>query len=292
MAYQKIAIAGSTGNLGPSVVQELVNAGFTITALSQSGKTSHLPSSVQTIKVDYSSQDSLVQSLKGQDAVVSLIPKHEEQPALIDAAIAAGVKFFVPSEFGSDIAGSPQVAALPVFAGKKKTQEYLKAKEDKISYAIVVNGLFLDWGLMVGFWANVKGGPTQIYDGGNDKHSSTTLADVGKTVAAILKKPEAFKNRAVYVQSAAVSQNQLLEIALKKNPELKVERVEVSSKEVEKDAYEKLGKGDFSSMLSFVAVSIFNSEYGNNWSDKTDNELLGIKEKTPEELEALVAQYM
>lgn len=243
------------------------------------------------MKVDYSSQDSITNALKGQDAFVSLIPKHEDQPALIDAAIAAGVKFFIPSEFGSDIAGSQKVAGLPVFAGKKKTQDYLKTKEDKISYALVVNGLFLDWGLQVGFWANFKGA-TRVFDGGNEKHSTTTLADVGKTVAAILKKPEDFKNRAVYVQSAAVSQNQLLEIAQKKKPELKLERQEVSTADVEKDAYEKLEKGDFSSMISFIVVSIFNSSYGNDWSQKNDNELLGIKEKSPQELEQIVAQYL
>ncbi|KAI5357573.1 Putative NmrA-like domain, NAD(P)-binding domain superfamily [Septoria linicola] len=291
MAFRNIAVAGSTGNLGPAVVNALVDAGFAVAALSQSGKTQNLPSQVKTVKVDYSSQDSIIHALKGQDAFVSLIPKHEDQPALIDAAIAAGVKFFIPSEFGSDIAGSQKVAGLPVFAGKKKTQDYLKTKEDKISYALVVNGLFLDWGLQVGFWANFKGA-TRVFDGGNEKHSTTTLADVGKTVAAILKKPEDFKNRPVYVQSAAVSQNQLLEIAQKKKPELKLERQEVSTADVEKDAYEKLGKGDFSSMISFVIVSIFNSSYSNNWSQKNDNELLGIKEKSPQELEQIVEQYL
>ena len=292
MAYQNIAVAGATGNLGPAVVKALVDAGFSATVLSASGKTDSLPAQVKTVKVDYSSPESITNALKGQDAFVSLIPKHEEQPALIDAAIAAGVKYFIPSEFGSDIAGSAKIAALPVFAGKKKTQDYLKTKEDKISYALVVNGLFLDWGLQVGFWANLKGGATTIYDGGNDKHSTSTLEDVGKAVVGILKKPEAFKNRAVYVQSAALSQNQILEIAQKKSPSLKVERQEVSTADLEKDAYEKLGKGDFSSMLSFIAISAFNSSYGNNWSGKNDNELVGIKEKTPEELEELVAQYL
>ena len=94
--YTKVVVAGATGNLGPSVVKELVDAGFQVTTLSQSGKTEGLPSNVKTIKVDYSSQDSLTEVFKSQDAVVSLLPDHGTQNGLIDAAIAAGVKRFIP----------------------------------------------------------------------------------------------------------------------------------------------------------------------------------------------------
>lgn len=95
-AYNKVAVAGATGNLGPSVVQELVKAGFEVTTISKSGKTDGLPSAVKTIKVDYSSQESLTSAFKGQDAVISLLPDHGAQDGLIDAAIAAGVKRFIP----------------------------------------------------------------------------------------------------------------------------------------------------------------------------------------------------
>ena len=97
MSYQNIAIAGATGNLGPAIVQSLVDAGFNVTILSQSGKTNNLPSAAKTVKVDYSSQTSLIDALRGQDVFISAVPKHDSQPALIDAAIAAGVKRFIPS---------------------------------------------------------------------------------------------------------------------------------------------------------------------------------------------------
>ena len=87
MVYQKIAIAGATGNLGPTIVQALIDAGFDVTILSSSGNTSGLPVAAKTVKVDYSSQDSLVNALKGQDVFISAIPQHDTQPALIDAAI-------------------------------------------------------------------------------------------------------------------------------------------------------------------------------------------------------------
>jgi uncharacterized protein YbjT (DUF2867 family) len=295
MSYLKIAIAGATGNLGPTIVKGLVDAGFEVTVLSQSGNTSSLPSTVKTIKVDYSSQDSLVAALEGQDAFVSNIPKHEQQPALIDAAIAAGVKRFIPSEFGSNIAGNANTAALPVFEGKKITQEYLQRKSNEISYTLINNGLFLDWGIQVGLLLNLKGEPTRVFDGGNDKHSFTLLSDVAQAVVGVLKHPKETHNRAVYVQSAALSQNEAIDIAQKAKPDVKIQRQDASVRELLETSHKQLAQGGEqigAAMLGFIVTSIFgdSKEYGNLWDEKNDNELLGIKEKTAEELQNLIAK--
>ncbi|KAI4721002.1 NAD(P)-binding protein [Aureobasidium sp. EXF-10727] len=292
MAFKKVAIAGATGNLGPHIVNELVNQGFEVTVLTASGKTSSLPSAIKVTKVDFSSQDSLVSALRGQEAFISAIPKHEEQPALIDAAIAAGVQRFIPSEFGSNIVGSEQVRALPVFAGKVKTQEYLRAKQDQISYTLLVNGLFLDWGIGLGWLINLKG-KTQINDNGDSVHSFTLLSDIGKAVAGILNRPEETKNRGVYVQTAALSQNQALKIAQKVNPDFKAETENVDLAQVEKNAYAELSKenGDIgSAMLGFIKISIFKDGYGNLWDEKNDNELLGVKGLSEAEVGHLIAK--
>jgi uncharacterized protein YbjT (DUF2867 family) len=294
MVYQKIAIAGATGNLGPTIVQALIDAGFDVTILSSSGNTSGLPVAAKTVKVDYSSQDSLVNALKGQDVFISAIPQHDTQPALIDAAITAGVQRFIPSEFGSNISGNANTAALPVFKGKSITQDYLKQKSSEISYTLINTGLFLDWGLQVGVWADLKGGPTRVFDGGDDKHSTTLLKDIGQAVVGVLKRSEETKNRAVYVQSTSVSQNQLIEIARKAKPGVKIERQDASVKQLLADSHKQLQQGGDqigSAMFGFIVVSIFGNsqEYGNSWSEKNDNELLGIKEITTEELEKLIA---
>lgn len=292
MSYQNIAIAGATGNLGPTVVHGLVDAGFNVTVLSASGKTVGLPESIKVAKVDYSSKDSLISALKGQDAFISAIPKHDSQPALIDAAIEAGVKRFLPSEFGSNIAGNANTASLPVFQGKKLTQEYLQQKSGEISYTVITNGLFLDWGLNVGAWINLKDGPSRIYDGGNDKHSTTSLSDVAKAIVGVLKHPEETHNRNVYVQSAALSQNELIEIAQKAKPGLEIKREDVKAQEVLEGSRKQLEQGEIgSAMLGFIMVSAFGNskEYGNLWDEKNDNKLFGIKELAPSDIESLIA---
>ena len=295
MAYQKIAIAGATGNLGPTIVQSLINADFDVTVLSQSGKTAGLPSQIETVKVDYTSQDSLIAALQGHDAFISVVPTHESQPALIDAAIAAGIKRFIPSEFGSNIAGNAKTAALPVFKGKVVTQEYLKSKSSQISYTLINTGLFLDWGMQVGVSINLKGGPTRVFDGGDDKHSTTLLKDIGQAVVGVLQHPEETRNRAVYVQSAAVSQNELIEIAKKAKPGVEVERQDAEVKQLLEDSHKQLEQGGDQvgpAMFGFIVVSIYGDsrEYGNLWDGKNDNELLGIRELSEEQLEGLVAE--
>ncbi|KAK4495174.1 hypothetical protein PRZ48_013501 [Zasmidium cellare] len=294
--FKNVAVAGATGNLGPAIVKALVDAGFQVIALSRSGKTEGLPSRVKTVKVDYDSKDSITKALKENniDAFVSNVPNHDSQPALIDAAIAAGVKRFLPSDFGSNVSGNALTAKLPVFAGKLLTHEYLKRKESEIEWTIIANGVFLDWGLEKGFLINKHGGPTQLFDDPNNKFSATTLADVGKAVAGVLKHPAETKNRSVFVQSTSISQNELLAIAKKVKPELKIETENVSTAEVLKNSYGLLEKGEeiMGAMFGFLKVSIFGREYGSDLSGENDNELLGIKELTPKELEEVVRENL
>lgn len=291
--FTKVAVAGATGNLGPSIVNALVEANYQVFAFSRSGKTEGLPSSVKTVKVDYSSKESLVSALKsnGIEALVSNLPKHDMQIGLIDAAIEAGVKKFLPSDFGSDVSGNDYCKELPVFkGGKLVVQDYLKKVSSQISWTVVVNGIFFDWGLKVGFMVNTKGGVTQLYDDPDAKHSTTNLADVGQAVVGVLKHPEETKNRTVYVQSACVSQNEILAIAKKAKPDVEFPTEKANTEDLLKQSFKLLeeGKDIGTAMVNFIKVSIFNEKYGSNWSAKNDNELLGVKDLTQAEIEEVV----
>lgn len=87
-------------------------------------------------------------AFKGQDAVVSTVsgPSIRTQTSIIDAAIKAGVKRFIPSEFGSNTANPKAVELVPVFKGKESIVNYLKGKEsDSLSWTCLCNGPFFDW---------------------------------------------------------------------------------------------------------------------------------------------------
>lgn len=282
--------------MGPAIVKEIHDAGFKVTVLTR-GSTKDELEGVDYKSVDYEDASTLATALKGIDAVVSNLgaPALGLQSKLIDAAIEAGVKRFIPSEFGCDTT-NPKTAALPVFGAKVGTQKYLAAvaKEGKITYTLVATGAFLDWGIGVTFLANVKGGKTTLFDGGDVPFSATTLSSIGKAVAGVLKKPEETKNRIVYVQSALVTQNGLLNAGRKAKPGLETPIEEVSSEKLEQDAYKVLEtkQGDIgAAMGNFVRRAMVGPGYGAQFKN-LDNDLLGVPSLSEKQLEELVASYV
>ncbi|KAI9743117.1 MAG: hypothetical protein M1818_003412 [Claussenomyces sp. TS43310] len=293
VAIKTVALAGASGNLGPSVLTALLNSGkFDVTVIKRIGSKSAFPSSVKVVEVDYDSLDSLTAAFRGQDAVVSTLASLaiSSQQTVLEAAIAAGVKRFLPSEFGSDLA-DPGIAKLPVFQEKVKFIQYLeeKAKAAPITYTLVRNNAFLDWGLKVGFLFNVAGYKPTIYGDGDKVISATTLASVGQAIVGVLEHPEETKNRAVYVEDLHFSQNQLLDIAKRLTPGKTWEPVYADTVAMEAASNERLAKGlfDAETFLPYILSGIFGKQYPANFQ-KLDNELLGIKGKTEADLEALL----
>ena len=142
-SIKTVAVAGA-GSLGKVVVEELVAGGFSVTALTRSDS-KDVPSGVKTQQVDYSNPESLEKALQGQDAVVSTITTAgaEAQASLMDAAIAAGTKRFIPSEFGCDLS-NPKARALPAYKNKVQIEEDLekKTKGTGTTYTFIFNNAF------------------------------------------------------------------------------------------------------------------------------------------------------
>lgn len=269
---------------------------FNVTAFTRDPSKGDYPDSVKVVKADYSSVEALTDALKGQDAVVSSLRAEavDEQIRLVDAAIAAGVKRFIPSEFGVDTT-NPKARALPVFDGKVKVQEYLekKAAEGAITYTLIFNGAFLDWALKFKFLLDIKEHKAVLYDDGEVHFSATTVSSVGKAVVGVLSHYEETKNQPVRVQDAAITQRQLLKIAQKVTgtTEDQWQITVTETAPLEAEAYEELKKESPNHMLwpyNFIKRAVFAEGYGGRFN-KVDNELLGLKEMTDDELEALVA---
>ncbi|KAI3328008.1 NAD(P)-binding protein [Xylariaceae sp. AK1471] len=288
-----VALAGATGNLGPAILEQLLKAGFQVTVLTRQSSTHSFPKSVTVKSVDYDSVESLVGALEGQDAVVSTLGAMalSKQLHLVEAAVKANVKRFIPSEFGSDTK-HPKTSKLPVFADKITVQEALtkEAANGSITYTTVHTGPFFDWGLRAGLLLNLGEKSIVLYDGGERLFSTTTLESIGKAVVGILKKPEETKNRGVYVQDAALTLKQLKAIA-EKATGTAWQAKEVS---VENDvlapawAELKKEKPDPSKfIIPFIITSIWGEEYNGHFQ-KLDNNLLGLKEFTEAEIEGVL----
>jgi saccharopine dehydrogenase-like NADP-dependent oxidoreductase len=147
---KNVIIIGAGGHLGPSILSAFeADPHFTVSVLTRNSSTSTFPSHVKVHRIsdDYPEVE-LLEAFKGQDAVISTIQTAsiKQQETIIDAAIKAGVKRFVPSEFGSDTLNEKSVAVIPqYFAGKISTVKYLEEKEKEgLTWTAFITGPFFD----------------------------------------------------------------------------------------------------------------------------------------------------
>lgn len=296
-AIKNVAIAGASGSLGKVVLERIIASGkFNITVLRRQGSSAKFDSNVKVVDVDYNSASELTAALKGQDALVSTVgtPFLQGQTRLVDAAIAAGVKRFLPSEFGSNL-DFPNTRSLPVFAHKVEVQDYLieKSKTTDLTYSLVYNSAFLDWGLEHNFiLAHAEGKPA-IFDGGDIVFSSTTLKTVGDAVAGILAHPEETKNRAVYVEDTKLTQNKLLALAREAAPGKTWAPQQAKVDDIVAKADARLAQGlfDMETFVPYLFRAILDPAYGGDFQ-KTDNELLGLKGLTDAEVAEVVKKIV
>ncbi|KAL4811351.1 hypothetical protein BDV18DRAFT_155956 [Aspergillus unguis] len=303
---RQIALAGATGNLGLPILTTLLDKGYTVTVLSRiNGSSSKLPSHPNlTIKqVDFTSVESLTTALQQVqppiEVLVSCVATLAigSQNPLFDAAAAAGVNRFIPAEFGMD-SMNPLVLELPVCAPKGKTQEYLNATSAShpgFTWTAIANGLFLDWCLEQGLILDLKAHKATLYDGGEVRFSATLLQDIVRAVVGVIENQSMTRNRVVYVHSAAVTQRQLMGYAREKDGE-EWDVVEKSTEEVRRESYDLLNKGGKddvdAAMLGFSIVGCFDPRYGCDFSGHLDNELLGVKVLSEDELRGVVEDLL
>lgn len=302
MRLTQVALAGATGNLGQPILKALLDANFSITVLSRfGGNSSKLPQHPNlTIKeVDFTSVHSLTPALQGVEIVISCLATLaiSAQNPLIDASVAAGVRRFIPAEFGMD-SQNPSAMRLPVCRPKVEAQKHLREMNEEhegFSWSAIANGMFLDWGMSMGIIVNPAEHTATLYNGGDVPFSATTLADVAEAVLGIIGNQTETANRVVYVHSAVVTQNRLIQYAKDKDGKAWHTTVK-STEEVRQESLKELEKGTGANvegaMLGFCICAMWNAEYGCDFSERLDNELLRIEEMGEKEVRALVESLL
>ena len=287
---QKVALAGASGRLGPAILTAFIAAKFEVTVLTRESSTTTFPSNVCVVKVDYDSVESLTEALRGQDAFVSTVSGEgiDNQTKQVDAAVAAGVARFIPSEYGCDIT-LEKCAALPMFHDKIRVEKYCeeKCRDTGTTYTFVYTNGFLDWGMGAGLYIDLKNKKINLYDGGDVEVTATPTDFAGRGTVAILQNLEKTANRAVRLQGAVITQNQLLETGKKL---LGADGWGVSHADtaaLEKQAYANLEKDPGNVMAWLFPMVIranFGEGYSRNFNGDNDNEILGLKQLSAEEV--------
>lgn len=194
---KRVLLAGATGNLGPHLAKAMVAQGMDVFALvrpqtmGNAEKVGPLKKmGVQLIPGDMNDPASLDRACEGMDAVVSALGGGQlmQQTDLLNAAVKAGVKRFIPSEFGVDPhASGPGVCDL--FDAKAAIQQ--KVKESGIDYTMIyTNGFMEFWGSGLGQMGNnPSSGEVMVYGSGGVPASMVTLQDVAYFTTAALDDP-------------------------------------------------------------------------------------------------------
>jgi hypothetical protein len=208
---------------------------------------------------------------------------------LVDAAVAVGVKRYLPSEYGLNTT-HPNTAKLPAFGDKIAVQQRLKnvSQQSGLTYSLLVNGPFLDWGLKTGFLLDLSSTVT-LYDDGDRKFSATILSGVGKAVEGIINNLSATENTTVFVHEAIVSQKEILALS-GRSPMTK----SVQTSELEQEAFAELSKPAPDPLVfafGFLRRAIFGEGFGRLFdSQKLSNDLFGLKTFSEEDLRGLISK--
>ncbi|KAG5981443.1 hypothetical protein E4U55_002947 [Claviceps digitariae] len=295
--FKNVTVVGATGKLGTPVFQKLVDSKtFNIQVLRRPDSTTQYPSGIKVTDVDFRSVDALTAALKDQDVVIALFGAAalHLQRGLIDASINAGVRRFIPSEFGSDVSQPNNRTLLPLVE-KAKVEDYLveKAKTSHLSYTFIYNGPFLDWGIQHHFILDTSNYQPVLFDGGNQLFSTTTLDTIANGVLAVLNHPAETENQAIYLSDFKVSQNELLAVAKNVAPGKPWQPKQVSLDAAVAEADQRLAQGivDYRTVAPYLFRSIFDPSHGGNFQ-KTDNERLGVTPKDKTILEGLFAKIL
>ncbi|KAN0114453.1 NAD(P)-binding protein [Hyaloscypha variabilis] len=288
MSIKNVAVVGGSGNLGRFVLPVLLMSDLHVTAVIRESSTFKFPEGTTVAKSDFS-LESLTKVFQGQDAVISMLPitALAGQGIVIEAAIAAGVKRFLPSEYGSDSTNPAVIAAVPFFEGKKKYLDYLKSKEDVISWTGLVTGPFFDWGLSAGLIGFDLASKTATFiDEGKTRFSTSNTAQVARAFVAVLSHPNETANKLVFVESFNTTQVEVL-AALEKATGEKWNVVHKQSEEIKAAGLKAMSEGELlvgggniitAAVLGKDALEDHTNAEGGIWNDR-----LGLLKENIEE---------
>ncbi|KAL8952681.1 MAG: hypothetical protein Q9222_001418 [Ikaeria aurantiellina] len=294
------------------MVKEILKLGKqTLTAITREGSKNQIPAGIQVKKVNYDDPSSLVEALKGQDALIITMGTRappDQQIKLIEAAAEAGVPWILPNEFGNDNDNVTLRNENIVGAHTVKYRELI-AKLGKSSWIAICCGFWYEFSLggsAARYGFDFKERSVTFFDEGTQPLSTSTWAQNGRGVASllnlkILREDESdkspcltdWKNKFAYIASFVVTQQEMFESVLRatgtKKEEWKISYE--SSKERYAKGMERFKAGDYVGMAIVMYTRAFYPSGDANYSVTRglDNDKLGLpKEDLDERTKAAV----
>lgn len=288
MALTKVAVIGAGGALGKHFMQSLLASTepkFQVTVLARATSNYSAPAEhVKVLKHDLTDHTALVNSLRGAEALVLMQGTDAEfvtvSKAAIEAAIAAGVKMVMPSDYGS----KDTPLFVKAVALKPQVRDFVqkKAQEGKITYTIVKNGPFFDIPFKV-YGIDYEAKKATLFDEGNQKFHATSCVSIANAVVRILRSPAQYANKTVYIHDFHTTQREFLSIVESEinRDGSKFETTSLDMLELGKKSAEALERGERSMPNIFDAIksAVWGKEGAADWDENDDSLALGLERK-------------
>ncbi|KAJ7482687.1 hypothetical protein FB451DRAFT_1235861 [Mycena latifolia] len=295
----KILIFGGTGTIGEFITTSILRAKPAFEVLlftspnTASTKTELLSKwkaeGLSVVTGDVTSVEDVLSAYQGVDTVISCVGRNvlQHQIKLIQLAEETpSVKWFFPSEYGTDIEHNSKSPDEKPHQIKLNVRAFVRDQVKRLKVTYVVTGPYFD------MWVNtipgleVAGGfvndkmEAYVIGEGDGKVGFCTMWDVGKSVVASLRNPEAAFDKALKVQSFVVTPNEVLaEYEKQTGAKWKVTRTPLDAiKELEAKSW-----AEGNPKATGVTLRRIWGEGGTLYA-KNDNEVVGLKEEDMEPL--------
>ncbi|KAF1843164.1 isoflavone reductase family protein [Cucurbitaria berberidis CBS 394.84] len=201
------------------------NLPYRVTVLTYPSQTLDLPSQVPQSTVQHKKSDFSFESLQsafvGQDLVISTTAGGDSdlQIRIIDAAVAAGVRRFIPREFGHDTLNKAIQARISKYAGQAKVIDHIKKASNAqpgFEWVGIATGYTLDTNLISGdLGLDMEWHSATIHGIGTEPFAASSLERVGQIVASVISHWEDVKNQYIYAAGVVTSAIEVLRSAEK-----------------------------------------------------------------------------
>ncbi|KAJ4404463.1 hypothetical protein N0V85_004864 [Neurospora sp. IMI 360204] len=244
------------------------------------------------------------------DTVISCLGRAtlKYQPKIIDAAEhSQSVQWFLPSEFGTDVAHNENSPNEPTHVGKLALRKHIRENIERLKVTYVVTGPYFDMWLYPTPGYEQAGGFVPVekkaYIIGDKKEGSVeegrvgfcTMWDVGKFVTATLRHPAQSFGKALRVQSFIVTPKEVLDEFEKQTggSEFKVTYTPVREiEELEEVLWDKKSDNPQPQpQATFVTLRRIWAKGGTLY-EKNDNEVLEVKQEDLDTLEEGVRRFL
>ncbi|KAE8356813.1 hypothetical protein BDV28DRAFT_40679 [Aspergillus coremiiformis] len=227
---RNVLLFGATGNIGIYILDAIlaVREEFDRIVIFTSQTTATLKKNlldelrrtkkVEVIVGDLQDEDAVRKAYDGIDTIISALGRGAitlQIPLIRLADASPTVKWFLPSEYGTDIKYSPASAQEKPHQQKLAVRAVLENDVSELAYTYVVTGPYADMYVHfasnpeVGGWDVKSKKATLLGTDGNGPVSLTTMKDVGTLVRATLEHPSVAFKRALRVNSFTTTPSQI-----------------------------------------------------------------------------------